>query len=168
MGMRRSEIINLTWPEVDLHKGFIRLSAERTNTDSPRAVPIHPTVKTMFEKLPRGLHTDRAFLKDGQPFDEFKHSFTTPCENAGLKDFTFHDLRHCALNNLRRSKNDFFEIMALSGHKTMSCFKRHNLVTEDELARIKWPEEGRITGTVDIYMDTKKKGATSESLQPLD
>lgn len=139
MGMRRAEIINLTWLEVDLQKGFIRLSAGRTKTDTSRVIPIHPVVRTMLERLPRGLHTDRVFLKDGQPFDEFKRSFATACRNAGIQDFVFHDLRHCALNNLRRSGNDFFEIMALSGHKTMSCFKRYNLVTEEELAGIKWP-----------------------------
>jgi integrase len=144
MGIRKAEIINLTWSEVDLQKGFIRLSAERTKTDTSRAIPIHLVVKEMIQKLPRGLHTDRVFLKDGQPFDDFKHSFTTACQNAGIQGFVFHDLRHCALNNLRRSGNDFFKIMALSGHKTMSCFKRYNLVTEDELAKIKWPEEENI------------------------
>jgi integrase len=77
MGLRRSEIVNLEWREVDLQKGFIRLSAERTKTDTSRAIPIHPVVKDMLQKLPRGLHTDRVFLKDGQPFDEFKWSFST-------------------------------------------------------------------------------------------
>jgi len=144
MGLRKSEVLRLIWDEVDLHKGFIRLSAERTKTDQARAIPIHPSVRDMFERLPRGLHTGRVFLKDGKPFDDFKHSFATACETAGLKDFVFHDLRHCALNNLRRSGNDFFEIMALSGHKTMSCFKRYNLVTEDELSKIKWPDEGEV------------------------
>ncbi len=139
MGLRLSEIINLTWPEVDLKKGFIRLTASRTKTDSARVIPIHPEVKALLEILPRGLHTDRVFLFDGKPFNEFKRSWKTALKNAGIKDFVFHDLRHCALNNLRRSGNDFFEIMALSGHKTMSCFKRYNLVTEDELAQIKWP-----------------------------
>lgn len=168
MGPRRAEIINLTWPEVDLQKGFIRLSAKRTKTDTARAIPIHPAVYAMLERLPRGLHTDRVFLLNGEPFDEFKRSFNTACQKAGIKDFTFHDLRHCALNNLRRSGNDYFKIMALSGHKTMSCFKRYNLVTEDELAQIRWPEEGKIAGTMDTYMDTNEKGVTNKSLQPLD
>ncbi len=52
---------------------------------------------------------------------------------VGLKDFTFHDLRHCAINDLRLASNDYFKIMAVSGHKTMSVFKRYNLVTDAEL-----------------------------------
>jgi integrase len=156
MGMRYSEILFLTWTEIDLKRGFIRLSAERTKTDSPRIIPIHPEVKTMLESLPRGLHTARVFLRNGKPFDWMKHSFRSACRRAGIENFTFHDLRHCALNNLRKAGNDFFQVMALSGHKTMACFKRYNLVTEEELSQIKWPKEGGITGTMDTSMDTKE------------
>ena len=141
MGMRRDEIVRLTWSEVDLRKGFIRLPAERTKTDNSRIIPLHPDVRATLEKLPRGLHTNRAFLRYGQPFDEIKHSFQSACEKAKIENFTFHDLRHCALNNLRKAGNDYFKIMAMSGHKTISVFKRYNLVTEEELAQIKWPFE---------------------------
>jgi len=50
--------------------------------------------------------------------------------------------------------------MAISGHKTMSCFKRYNLVTEQELSSIKWPSEGEKTSPVAINMDINEKGAT--------
>lgn len=145
MGMRKDEIVRLTWSEVDLRKGFIRLPGERTKTDSPRIIPLHPEVRSTLEKLPRGLHTDRVFLRFGQPFDEIKHSFQSACEKAKIEDFTFHDLRHCALNNLRKAGNDFFQIMAMSGHKTISVFKRYNLVTEEELAQIRWPFENSVS-----------------------
>jgi len=141
MGMRKDEIVRLTWSEVDSRNGFIRLPAERTKTDSSRIIPLHPEVRATLEKLPRGLHTDRVFLRHGQPFGEIKHSFQSACETAKIKDFTFHDLRHCALNNLRKAGNDYFKIMAMSGHKTISVFKRYNLVTEEELAQVKWPFE---------------------------
>jgi integrase len=81
--------------------------------------------------------TDRVFLRTGERFEEIKHSFQSSCKRAKIENFTFRDLRHCALNNLRMAGNDFFQIMALSGHKTMSDSKRYNLVTEEELAQIR-------------------------------
>ncbi len=137
-GMRRAEILNLTWDEVDLKSGFIRLGADRTKTKVARSVPLHPRVKKMLGGLPRGLHTSRVFLLKGKPFDDIKRSYPTACKKAGIEDFTFHDLRHCAINNLRQAGNDYFRIMAVSGHKTMSVFKRYNLVTEEELSNVKW------------------------------
>ncbi len=122
----------------NLATGFIRLPPERTKTKKAGAIPIHPRVLEMLKSLPRGLHTDRVFLLDGKPLAGLKRSYKTACNNAGLADFTFHDLRHCAINNLRLAGNDFFEIMAMSGHSTMSVFKRYNLVTEEELKEIKW------------------------------
>ena len=101
----------------------------------------------------RGLHEKRVFLRKGQPFDEIKTGFRAACRRANLEDFTFHDLRHCALNNMRLAGNDYFRIMAASGHKTTSVFKRYNLVTEEELSQMKWLEEGHI----DTIMDTNKK-----------
>jgi integrase len=154
-GMRRSEITLLTWDEVDLKNGFIRLAAGRTKTKAARVIPLHPRAKEMLEGLPRAIQNDRVFLRDGKPFNEFKHSYDSACEAAGLVDFTFHDLRHCALNNLRLAGNDFFKIMAVSGHKTMAVFKRYNLVTEEELGTVKWPDEPNEAGGIDTYMDTK-------------
>ncbi|MDP6743830.1 MAG: hypothetical protein QGH86_04830 [SAR324 cluster bacterium] len=60
---------------------------------------------------------------------------------AGLGEFTFHDLRHCAINNLRLAGNDHFVIKQASGHKTDSAFQRYILVTEDEMSGMKWLEE---------------------------
>ncbi len=122
-GMRKSEIVGLTWDEVDLRRGFIRLKGERTKTDTPRSIPLHPRVRSVLERLPRGIHTDRVFLRNGEPFQDFKKAYTAACKRALIEDFTFHDLRHCALNNLRLAGNDYFKIMAISGHKTMSVFK---------------------------------------------
>jgi integrase len=62
-----------------------------------------------------------------------KRSFATACKKAGIEDFTFHDLRHTFINNRRIEGHDYFCIMAATGHKTMSVFKRYNTVSRDEL-----------------------------------
>ena len=75
---------------------------------------------------------------------------------AGLGNFNFHDLRHCAINNIRLAGNDHFVIKQASTAKTDSAFQRHNLVTEEEINGMKWLEEKeRKTRTMDTYMDTK-------------
>jgi integrase len=161
-GMRRSEILNLTWNEVDLKTGFIRLAARRTKTNTARSVPLHPHVRAMLGRLPRELRTDKVFLRKGKPFGDLKKAFQGACERAGIEDFTFHDLRHCALNSLRLAGNDYFRIMAASGHKTMAVFKRYNLVTEEELSQMKWGDDNPDSGTMDTYMDTKRKKVTGD------
>jgi hypothetical protein len=38
-----------------------------------------------------------------------KKAFKAVCARAGLKGFAFHDLRHCAINNLRLAWNASFK-----------------------------------------------------------
>ena len=38
--MMLAEIINLTWKEIDLKTGFIRLGKERTKNKTPRVIPL--------------------------------------------------------------------------------------------------------------------------------
>jgi len=68
-----------------------------------------------------------------------------------------HDLRLTAINNMRLVGNDYFTIMAQSGYKTMSVFKRYNLVSETELESTKWlVETEEKTADVDLCVDQGK------------
>ena len=80
-----------------------------------------------------GLPMTPVFTYQGRSMAEMTRSFTTACKRAGIADFTFHDLRHTAINNWRLQGHDFFRIMAASGHKTMNVFKRYNTVSKEEL-----------------------------------
>ena len=99
----------------------------------------------MLINLPRGLHTNRVFLSKGKPVKNFagnyKLQWSRAVQEVKLGDFTFQDLRHCAINNLRIRGNDHFTIMAISGQKTPSVFQRYNVVTEEELQGVKWKTE---------------------------
>ncbi len=144
-GMRKSEIVFLTWDEVDLQNRFIRLKGERTKTGVGRSVPLPPRVWNALSRLPRGIRASRVFLWKGKAVNDVKKAFKAACTKAGLHNFTFHDLRHCAINNLRLAGNDYFKVMAISGHKTMSVFKRYNLVTEEVLSAVTWQDQVRDT-----------------------
>ena len=64
---------------------------------------------------------------------DIKTSFRHAVRETGLIDFRFHDLRHTFVTNLRRAGVHDFVIMEITGHKTMSMFKRYNTVGSDEL-----------------------------------
>jgi integrase len=131
--MRRGEILSLTWAQVDLKEGFIKLAPEDTKTNERRLVPLNGELMEMFKAMPRGLPMTPVFTYQGHSIGEMKRSFATACNRARIEDFTFHDLRHTAINNWRLQGHDYFRIMAASGHKTMNVFKRYNTVDKEEL-----------------------------------
>jgi integrase len=59
-GMRRGEIVNLTWDRVDLKKMTINLKAEHTKTGRGRVVPINEELAGILAKIPRHI-----YLEDG-------------------------------------------------------------------------------------------------------
>lgn len=131
--MRRGEILNLTWGQLDLKEGFVKLAPEDTKTNEGRLVPLAGELIEMFKAMPRGLPMTPVFTYQGHFMAEMKRSFATACKRAGIEDFTFHDLRHTAVNNWRLQGHDYFRIMAASGHKTINVFKRYNTVNKEEL-----------------------------------
>jgi len=144
--MRKAEILQLMWAEVDLTStpGFIRLSAQRTKGKKEgRVIPLHPRVKDALAQLSSRFKKGRVFLREGKPFNDCKHSFSTAKAKAGIEDFRFHDFRHCAVTNLRRAGNDYTTIMKASGHKTMSMFHRYNLVNEEDVAKMRWKDSDK-------------------------
>ena len=150
--MRQEEIVNLTWEEIDFKHGFIRLGANRTKTKTVRSIPMHQKIIYYLQCLPRPLNGGFVFSKRCYNRKAYKKAV----QEVGLGDFNFHDLRHCAINNLRLAGNDHFVIKQASGAKTDSAFKRYNLVTEEEMKGMKWLEEKEENcGTMDTYMDTR-------------
>ena len=138
-GMRIEEICQLKGK--DIEEGCIKIEEGKTNASS-RKIPIHPFVLDCLKSIEKKQGIDRVFLSNGKPIKtyhgKFQREWKKAIEKIGLDDFHFHDSRHCSINNLRLAQNDYFRIMAISGHKTMSVFKRYNYVTEDELKNVNW------------------------------
>ena len=118
LSMRQREIIDLTWEKIDLTNKMIKLESADTKTGFKRKVPIHPRVLAMFESLERNPESDKVFMIKGKPVMNFsgnlKSAWDKAVRQSELGDFTFHDLRHCAINNLRLAGNYYFTIMTIS------------------------------------------------------
>jgi integrase len=77
-GMRQGEILNLTWGQVDIKKGFITLRPEDTKTNEGRLIPLALELVEMFKAMPRGLPSVRVFQYKGKAFGStFQKAFNT-------------------------------------------------------------------------------------------
>ena len=88
-----------------------------------------------MESCTRPIHGGYVF---GENRKYNRKTYNKAVKAAGIVDFNFHDLRHCAINNMRLAGNDHFVIKQASDAKTDSVFQRYNLVTEEEMRSIKW------------------------------
>lgn len=132
-GMRRGEILNLTWQQVDLRKGFIYLKGEETKTGFSRKIPISPILHECLSNQPRSIRSDKVFHYHGKGMGEFKHSWQSALKKAGIEDFRFHDLRHVFVTRMRRAGVHDHVIMAITGHKTREVFRRYDTVDDNDL-----------------------------------
>ena len=61
------------------------------------------------------------------------YAFERACHTSGVSHATFYDLRHTFLTNVRCAGIDYFQIMAITGHKMMTVFKRYNRIDQRDL-----------------------------------
>lgn len=134
-GLRRSEILSLTWDRVHLKEGYIRLQASDTKTAEARTIylPREGTDALKQAMKNRVLGCELVFHRKGRRIVNFSKSWAKACEAAGVPGLLFHDLRRTAIRNLVRAGVPERVAMAISGHKTRSVFDRYDIVSERDL-----------------------------------
>jgi integrase len=134
-GWRRNEILYLTWDEVDLGGGVIRLAPERSKTKTGRVLPVCPPLRTVLERRQRlRLPGDsRVFRRDGVAVRTWRYALRDACRKAGVPHRLLHDCRRTAARNFIRAGVPERVAMMLTGHKTRAVFDRYNIVNEQEL-----------------------------------
>jgi len=107
IGMRLSEIMNLTWDDVDFENRTIII--HKTKNGERRPVPlVHKAFDTLLMvsemKMVFGIKTNLVFPSTQKPWSRGRRkpqyidkAWKAALEESGVKNFRFHDLRHtCA------------------------------------------------------------------------
>lgn len=138
-GMRKGEIINLTWNQVCLKNKVIRLAAKDTKDNEPRKIPIGKELHKILSSIPKSIHDNHVFLNRGKPVKDIRDGLKRACDKAGivygrLKEggFVFHDLRHTFNTYMRKAGVSESIIMEITGHSTREMFDRYNTVDMDD------------------------------------
>ncbi|HTP24062.1 MAG TPA: site-specific integrase [Anaeromyxobacteraceae bacterium] len=134
-GMRKREVLDLRWEQLDLKEGVIRLLPQDTKAEDARIVYLTPRAHEAVRGIVRRLGSAFVFLnpQTGEPWVDVRKQFVHACKAAGLAGVWFHDLRRSFVTNARRYGVPESVVMRMSGHKTRAVFERYNVVAEEDL-----------------------------------
>ncbi len=113
-GLRRGEIFNLQWPDVDLERA--RIIVRKTKSCQERFVPMNRTIRELLLSLVRA--SDHVFPspRTGGRLVDLKKGFSRAVHEAGITNFRFHDLRHTFATRLADAGTDVFTLKEILGH----------------------------------------------------
>lgn len=124
-GMRKSEILNLKWQDIDLKNCLIII--KKTKNNEIRIIPTNDTLYRELRSINREPGNRYVFTnKNGKPYTDVKRSFRTALEHADIKDFRFHDLRHTFASRLVMAGENLRTIQELLGHKDIKMTMRYS------------------------------------------
>ncbi len=141
----RSEILPLTWRQVDFVAGTVRLEPGTTKNDEARILPfsVLPELadmlreewnKTMSIQVETGSIIPWVFHRHGKPIKDFYGAWKVACMKAGVPQRIPHDFRRTAVRNLERAGVPRSVAMKITGHKTEAVYRRYAIVSEADLS----------------------------------
>ena len=179
-GMRRAEILNLKWHDVDFQRKIIYLLETKNN--QRREIPMNHIAEDVLIGVCKHPSSPYIFCnKDGKPFYNVRKSFFTALKKAGIINFRFHDLRHTFASHLVMAGVDLNTVRELMGHKSLEMTLRYSHLSPDHKRRAVevlgnrmdtiWtpkPKMPEIRERVAFYNSLKNKGlyATAPIAQP--
>ncbi len=120
-GMRRGEILNLNWKDIDMFRRIV--TVHKSKNGGKRSIPMSSTLYDLLNRKQRV----RSILGHVFPINEhtLRSGFERAIRNAGIQDFTFHDLRHTFATRLIQNGVDLYKVKELLGHKTILMTMRY-------------------------------------------
>ena len=116
--MRRSEILSLTWNDIDRTVRVANL--QDTKNGTRRLVPLSRSAFLVLESLPKD--ETRVFATTDYAI---RHSWDRLIARASIQDLRFHDLRHEAISRFIESGGSLVEAATISGHRDLRTLYRY-------------------------------------------
>ena len=117
-GIRRNELLQIRWDQVDLQDGFITLERGATKNGEGRSAPIvdgdmkNLLVRARVDRDASHPRCPWVFNNEGEHIRVFKGAWESACKRAGVPQVVR---------------------MKISGHKTDSLERRYNIVDTEDL-----------------------------------
>lgn len=126
----RPASLGLCWENINLAQRSAKLIDTKNGKD--RVIPLGEAALALLSALPRPITGGRVFkvTQDG-----LIRSFAAACEQAGIVDLKFHDLRHEATSRMVEAGLSLLEVQSITGHSNAEMVKRYTHLDTLKLAR---------------------------------
>lgn len=145
--MRRGELLDLHWKNVDLKARSAHLPDTKNGT--ARTVPLSTKAVAILKALPRSFSgdvfpTSRAALRACfvRALERARKNYIEDCtarkgkpDASFLRDVHFHDTRHEAASRMAERLSNILELSAVTGHKDLRMLKRYYHPRTSDLAK---------------------------------
>lgn len=139
-GMRRGELFNLTWSNIDFKKKNLTIVGASAKSGSTRHIPLNDeALGTLIAWRNQTNSIDLVFPNPntGKRFDNIQTSWQNLIKDAKIKHFRFHDLRHHFASKLVMSGVDLNTVRELLGHSDLTMTLRYaHLAPEHKAAAV--------------------------------
>jgi integrase len=131
-GMRRGEIFNLKWRDLDLENR--KLTVVNAKNNESRVIPINQTLYEEFRALLKEANGEYVFSRrNAEPLKDIRTGFAAALTKAKIKDFRFHDLRHTFGSHLVMQGVNLRTVQQLMGHKDIKMTMRYSHLSPEHV-----------------------------------
>lgn len=129
-GMRRGELFDLLWSDIDLDSATITIRAEISKSNRTRHIPLSPialqTLKDWKTQQADVTNKERIFVNSkGERFDNINKAWRTILKDSGIFEFRWHDMRHDFASKLVMKSVPLNTVRELCGHTDMNTTLRY-------------------------------------------
>jgi integrase len=135
-GMRRGEVLSLTWVNVDFENRVAFLPM--TKNGEPRRVPLSTEAIETLQSVRESVR-ESVLREKGQIFPISAKALRLAWERAkrrvGVENLRFHDLRHEAISRFFELGLSVPEVSLISGHKDARMLFRYTHLKPENVAK---------------------------------
>jgi integrase len=127
-GMRRSELLQMTWDDIDRDRQTILLPL--TKNGHSRVLPLTEKARAILGRCSR----DTAEVIPLSP-NALRLAWDRLCKRSKVEDLHFHDLRHEAISRFFEIGLSMPEVAMMSGHRDLRMLMRYTHLSPIRLAK---------------------------------
>jgi len=152
-GLRKEELLNLKWSDVDFENKQIHVRAEIAKYNKDRYIDLAFQALTVLRSLPR--KREHVFCDvQGKPFKNFRRSFESAVTRAKLKDVVIHDLRRTYGSNCVMAGIALATVQKWMGHASITTTIKHYGHLGESFRK---EEVKKLEGIKEVVADSKAK-----------